>query len=125
MTFAEPVAAFGRTLGIEALTLDYRGVTQLLLDEGRALTLEATDEELLLYLAAPAPFVELPRLAAALAAANARRLDGPALQLGLRGTGADAMLIVLTRLAGRALSGSDIARAADHIFGWHAAWQAT
>lgn len=125
MRHAEAVAAFGRSVGFEALSLEPRGLAQLLLGEDRALTIEAVDETLLVYLTAAARFVETPRLVAALQSVNARRQDGPALQLGLRGNGGDATLIVLARLAGRALSGSDIGRAVDALLAWHHEWQAS
>lgn len=123
MSFAEPLAAFGRSLGLEALALNHDGLAQLLLDDERSLTIEATDDALLVYLTVAARFVDTPRLIAALQSINLRRLDGPALQLALRGSGGDAALIVLTRLTGRSLAGSDIGRAVEALVGWHAQWQ--
>lgn len=125
MSYAQPVTDFGHGIGVDGLALDHAGLAQLRLDAGCMLTFEATDAALLVYLTAPAPFVELPRLLTALKAVHAREHDGPPLQLGLRGRGNDASLVVLTRLVGRHLGGSDIARAVEVLLGWHAQWAAS
>lgn len=125
MRYAQPIAEFGRGLGIEVLALNHGGIAQILLDEGRSLTLEEADEALLVYLTAAAPFIDTPRLVAALDSANARRADPPALQLGLRGNGNEAAVIALARVEGRSVSARDIAHAADALLAWHARWAET
>ena len=120
------VADFGRSLGLPELSLREGGVACLGLDSGDTLTLEALHDELLVYLVHAAPHVSTAQLLGALQACDLRRTEpGPRLQVGLRGDGGDAHLVLLVRLIGRVLTAADIEAAVDALLGWQRRWAAT
>ena len=114
---AHAVTEFGRTLGLSGFALDDDGRARLQLAGGRLLTLAATDTALRLQLELPLPFEGPELLERALVAAGARQRGG-GVQLGLRGRGADQVLLLARWLGARRCSGALLARELDALLDW-------
>ncbi len=118
----DTVGDFGRQMGIEGLDLGSHGVTQLVFASGAVLSVEPVEQasrnEVLVYLARPAGH-EAPALLR-LALTKASRVPGgaPAVQVALRGSAADAMLIALMRLPERGFTPQALGQAVDHLSRW-------
>ena len=125
MNITNAVADFGRSMGVE-LSLDPSGMVALELEEGDVLTLEAADDDLLVYRVVPAPYVSSQLLVNALKACNARLQEGLGwqLQVGLHGSGAESAVVFLFRLIGSKISAHSIEQAIDKIESFRRNWSA-
>lgn len=116
--FAQAVAEFGRSLGIEAMRPGEDGTVQCLFAKGDRLCLEEQGDELLIYLLReiPAHVPEVKLRALALCRPD-RQWPWP-VQAGLRG--ADQLLFLL-RLPQREVSLSSLEKALDLLVRLHQA----
>ena len=111
---AHALAEWGRSLGLSDFALDDHGQARLRLSQGRELTLAAQGSALRLQLSLPLPFEGPARFEQALAAAGVRQRGG-GLQLGLRGRGADQVLLLGRWLPARQCSASVLARECERL----------
>jgi type III secretion system chaperone SycN len=118
----DTVADFGRQLGIDGLGLGSHGVTQLAFASGALLAVEPLERpqgnEVLVYLARPAGHQAAALLRVAWARATRIAGGGAPVQVALRGTGDEAMLIALQRLPERGFTPQALAQAVDHLSRW-------
>ena len=114
---AHAVADFGRAVGLAGFALDDDGRARLQLAGGRLLTLAATETALRLQLELPLPFEGPELMERALVAAGARQRGG-GVQLGLRGRGADQVLLMARWLGARRCSGMLLARELEILLDW-------
>lgn len=99
MSLSYALSEFGVMLGAGAVDLPAQGSVSLQLAPGRRLTLEESDEALLLYQLIDVPHIDAARCMALLQACNLRRRPAhePCVQAGLRGQGHDAQVMLLVR----------------------------
>jgi len=114
---AQAVAEFGRQLGLAGFELDAQGQALLRMPSGLVLRLAADETQLRVQLECPLPHVGPELFERALAAAEARQRGG-GLQLGLRGRGADQVLLIARRLAARRCSGPLLGREFEALLDW-------
>lgn len=115
---AQTIAEFGRTVGIEGLALDGNGLAQLALAGGGSLSLEAGEDELLVYMVRPvSPHDTDARLRALGLCRSDRPWQWP-VQTGRHG---EDGLIFLVRLPEREVSLSSLEQALDTLTRLHAA----
>jgi len=119
---AHAVADFGRSLGLLSFELDAQGEALLRLPSGITLRLAADEAQLRVQIECPLPHEGPELLERALAAAEARQRGG-GVQLGLRGRGADQVLLIARRLAARRCSGPLLAREFEGLLDWAEALQ--
>jgi len=119
----QTLADFGRGIGIDNLTLNAQGVAQLQLQSGTLLAVELVDEQVLVYIAQMLAFEDEALKLRALRAADFRNGGAFPVQIGLSGTGMDAMLIVLTRVPERKFTLPLLGQAFDSLCGWYEAVQ--
>ncbi len=118
----DTVSDFGRQMGIDGLGLGSHGVTQLVFASGAVLSVEPVarprGDEVLVHLARPVGH-DAPALVR-LALAKAARIPGgaPAVQVALRGSAAEAMLIALVRLPERGFTPQALGQAVDLLSRW-------
>ena len=126
MNITNAVSDFGRSIGLNDLSLEQAGLVVLELEASDLLTLEQAGEDLLVYRVVSFPYVSTQQLLKALKACNARLQEqqGWQLQVGLRGTGADSALVFLYRLSGSSVSGRGIEQAIDMIERFKRSWSA-
>jgi type III secretion system chaperone SycN len=120
----QAVAEFGRQLGVEGLSLGHRGACQLALADGSELLVEAPEEALLVAHVLPVPFLNAAEMLKALQMTDLQ-LHQPtgSVQAGLRGTGADARLVLVARITGLMVGADDISRAWQTLTQWRARWE--
>ena len=124
----QAVAEFGRQLGVDNLSLGHSGACQLTLQDGSELLVEAPEEvpreALLVALVLPVPFLNAAEMLKALQMADLR-MHQPmtSVQVGLRGTGADARLVLVVRITGLVVGADDVSRAWQTLTQWRARWE--
>lgn len=124
MNVSQAVTEFGQSMGIEGLNLGSTGVCQLQWEDGSTLLIEETAEELLVCLAFPAAHLHALEMQQALELQDQRVHHGFAVvQVGLRGQGADTLIVTLVRVRARVLAGADIARSVDQLTEWRSRWE--
>lgn len=114
---AHAVADFGRQLGLSGFELDAQGQALLRMPSGLTLRLAADEEQLRVQIECPLPHEGPELLERALTAAEARQRGG-GVQLGLRGRGADQVLLIARRLAARRCSGPLLGREFEGLLDW-------
>lgn len=100
MSLAYALEEFGRTLGLGGIELPAHGAVHMAISGGqRRLSLEASGQELLVYLTVPVPHLDNAQTLQMLQGCDVRRRPPhePELQLARRGVGADAELVLLVR----------------------------
>lgn len=112
----QAVQGFGQGLGLSALALDGDGRARLQLQSGVVLQLALDGDALRLQIDCPLAFEGPELLERALVAADLRR--GGGVQLGLRGRGADQVLLVARRVAARQADAAVIARGFEQLLAW-------
>jgi type III secretion system chaperone SycN len=112
----QAVAEFGRGLGLSALALDADGHAGLRLQSGLVMHVLLAGDDLLLQIDCPLAFESPDLLERALVAADIRR--GGGVQLGLRGRGADQVLLVARRLPWRQGTAAALARGFEQLMAW-------
>lgn len=120
--FAQTVAEFGRSIGIDALRPTDDGVIQFALGNRDLLCLEALEEELLVYLVREVPAHRPEVKLRALALCRPDRHWPWPVQTGLRGTD---RLLFLVRLPRQDVSLASLERAMDLHLRLHAAASGT
>ena len=115
---------FGRRAGLPHWGFDGAGVAQLRFASGDILAVEQAGDDVLLYLEHRSPWLDGAALGEALRRANARRLHGRPLQLGLRGQGQDSALVIALRIAQREFTAVALESGWDAIARWRDDWQA-
>lgn len=114
---AHAVADFGRQLGLLGFELDAQGQALLRMPSGQTLRLVADGTQVRVQIECPLPHEGPELLERALASAEARQRGG-GVQLGLRGRGADQVLLIARRLAARRCSGPLLAREFEGLLDW-------
>ena len=114
---------FGRSIGIDNLTLNDQGVAQLQLQSGQLLAVEHVGDEVLIYTAQMLAFEDTGLKLRALKATNFRNSGTYPLQIGVAGGGIDEMLIVLTRVPERKFTLPLLSHALDYLCKWYEAVQ--
>lgn len=118
----DTVAEFGKQAGIPGLSLGQKGVVQLGYKNGGLLALEAVEREgqveVVVYLGRPFGF-QAPRvLRCAMEHAHFSHADPLPVQVALRGTGPDTLLLVLARLPERQFTPQSLTQAVDTLTRW-------
>ena len=108
MSLAYALSEFGATLGVGRLELPPQGHVSLQLPCGDRMTLEEVGQEVLLYQVIALPHLDAARSLALLQSSNLRRRPPHELtvQVGLRGEGADAQVVLLLRFDAQGLQAS-------------------
>lgn len=114
---AQTIADFGRTIGVDGLALDDKGLAHMGLGGGGSLSLEAVGDELLVYMMRPVPPHDTEAKLRALGLCRSDRPWKWPVQTGLRG---DDGLIFLVRLPEREVSLSNLEQALDTLTRLHA-----
>lgn len=118
----DELAEFGRRIGIDRLRLDAAGACQLRLPSGDTLALEISGDEVVIYRSHRAPWTGGKALNEALRRNN-QRAHGQPLQVGLRGSGAEACLVVAQRLPARQFTAQRLEQTWDGIGRWLDDWR--
>ena len=113
---SQAVAEFGRSMGLADWALASNGRASLRLQSGICVQLVAGDSDVRVQIEGPLAFETPQLLQRALEAAHARQ--GTPVQLGLRGRGAEMVLLVARRLPLRQVTGSALARQVDELLSW-------
>lgn len=119
----QTLADYGRGLGIEGLRLNQDGVAQLQLQSGMLLAVEHVGEEVLVYIAPMLAFEDDALKLRALKAAGFRNGGGEPIQIGLNGTGMEAVLVILTRVPERSFTLPRLGQTFDYLCRWFEAVQ--
>jgi type III secretion system chaperone SycN len=118
----DTLAEFGRQLGIQSLGFGRHGVMQLELRSGAFLAVEpvrrGNRDEVLVYLGRPGGHDAGRLLRNALSKAHFSRGGPMAVQVALRGSGPDAIVLALVRLPERALTPQSLGHAVDYLVRW-------
>ena len=111
---------FGRQLGLPALRLSDSGVAQLDLQAGGMLAIEPSPggEEVLVYLGRPLGFEGAAVLRSALEHAHHDAAHPVAVQVGVRGSGPEALLLVVARIPVAEFTVPALGRVADYLGRW-------
>lgn len=119
------VAEFGRTHGLEGLSLQPLGHVRLGLPDGNWIALEEHADDVLVSMVTRVPHLTTEGMLLALQGCEARNpgLDR-AFQVGVQGSGADAVLVLVTRLVADRATASDISAAVDACMRWLDRWNA-
>ena len=118
------VADFGRTMGFDELSLQPLGHIRLGLPSGEWISLEEHDDDLLVGVVAPTPFLETAPMLAALQACEARRPGSDRVfQVGTLGEGQGSCFVLVTRLSADRATGADIGRSVDECLQWLHRWR--
>ena len=101
---------FGRSLGVGELVLPQNGCVNIALGPQRRLSLEASGNEVLLYLSVELPHLDQAQILTMLQACDLRRRapHEPGIQIGCRGSGADTQLLMLVRWPADRLQASQL-----------------
>jgi len=116
---AATLEEFGRQIGIADLRLNERGVTQLALQSGTTLAIEARAGEVLIYTTQMLAFEDEALKLRALRAADFHNGTSFPIQIGLTGSGMDASLVVLTRVPERSFNLPLLSQAFDYLCRWY------
>lgn len=118
----DTVAEFGKQAGIPGLALGPQGVLQLGYKNGGLLALEAVQRgnqvEVVVYLGRQLGFQAAGVLKAALERAHFSHADPLPIQVALRGTGPDTLLLALVRLPERLFTPQSLTQAVDTLTRW-------
>jgi len=118
----DTVAEFGRQLGLPGLAIGPQGVAQLSLASGGLLAVEPVrrldEDEVLVYLGRPAGHRLSVWLHTALARAHLDQAGPIGLQVLTRGSGEEALLLVLARLPARTFTPQALVQTVDHLARW-------
>lgn len=118
------VAEFGRTLGMEDLSLHPMGQVRLGLPSGDWITLEEHLDDLVVSLVLHCPHVSASALLGALQLCDARQHRGQrSFQVGLLGMGQECAVVVATRMLADSASAQDIETAISDCTHWAHRWQ--
>lgn len=113
---------FGRQIGIGHLEFSRHGLVQLRFPSGGFLAVEPSQpgapEEVLVYMGRPVGHQASSLLRTALARAHAVDGGAPFVQVGVRGDGPEATLIVLVRLAERAFTPQALSATVQYLDRW-------
>lgn len=119
------VADFGRTQGLEGLSLQPLGHVRLGLPDGNWIAIEEHHDDVLVSIVARTPHLHSGDMLLALQACEARNPGfDRAFQVGVQGVGADTVLVVVTRLMADRATGSDIGAAVEACLRWLDRWSA-
>lgn len=119
------VADFGRAQGLEGLSLQPLGHVRLGLPDGNWIALEEHADDLLVNVVTRAPHLSTEAMVLALQGCEARNPGlERAFQVGVQGAGAEAVLVLVTRLAADRATGADIGMAVDACLRWLDRWGA-
>jgi type III secretion system chaperone SycN len=122
----DAVTEFGRAVGLDQLSLHPTGKVRMGLPGGEWLSFEEHQDELLVNLVVPAPFVSTSALLEALQACEIRRSGSDlGFQAGLTGQGNEACLVLVTRLPAAQANGAAVISAVDACLDWSRRWLAT
>lgn len=118
----DAVADFGRQLGIDGLDFGTHGVMQLQLASGGFIAVEPVkggrEDEVLVYLGRPVAHQAVQAIGVALARCHWRNGGPLPVQVGLRGTGSDAVLLALVRLPERTFTAQALVHAVEFLGRW-------
>ena len=119
------VADFGRSQGLEGLSLQPLGHVRLGQPDGNWIALEEHADDLLVNVVTRAPHLTTEAMVLALQGCEARQLGlDRVFQVGTQGTGADTVLVLVTRLAADRVTGTDIGMAVEASLRWVDRWSA-
>ena len=90
--------AFGADIGLEGLSLDQKGHLTLQMESGLRVSVEAIENEVLVYASEPVAYDSTERLLRAWRRAYYRRLDGRPVQAALREEEGTVRLLAVARL---------------------------
>lgn len=118
----DTLADFGRQLGIDGLDFGPYGVAQLQLASGSFIAVEpvrrGNEDEVLVYLGRVVGHQATQAVEVALARSHWRNGGPLAVQVGLRGAGAETFLLALVRLPERTFTAQALAHAVDYLGRW-------
>lgn len=118
------VARYGESLGLQNLSLGVQGAARLRLKNGAIFGFEAAEDTLIVTGIFPAPFVRPGQLLDAMRLANSRVNLWPSPpQIGVKGNGSDAQLVIACRVEGASPGVADIARTVEQVQAWFGNWQ--
>lgn len=112
------LGAFGEHIGMDGLALGPRGNVALQLESGRRVAIEASGEEVLVYVSEPVPYDAPQRLLQAWKRAHHSRLEGYAVQVALREQDGLPRLLAVTRLPAAQAGAPALKQAVDALSRW-------
>jgi len=112
------LGAFGEHIGMDGLVLGPRGNVALQLESGRRVAIEASGEEVLVYVSEPVPYDAPQRLLQAWKRAHHSRLEGYAVQVALREQDGLPRLLAVTRLPAAQAGAPALKQAVDALSRW-------
>ncbi len=104
------LSEFGVAVGAGPIELAAQGVVNLQMGPGQRLALEEVDDDILLYLTVDVPHLDPARCLSLLQACDLHRRPAhePCVQVGLKGQGADAQVVLLLRWPTAGLQASQL-----------------
>lgn len=118
----DTVAAFGRQMGLQDLSLDADGVVQLQLQSGGLLAVEpvrrGSIDEVLVYLGRPVGFEGAELLRRSLMQAHSAAAQVLPVQVALRGEAPEALLLMLLRVPASEFTLPALEHAVDYLSRW-------
>lgn len=115
----QTLADFGARMGIANLSFNEQGLATLQFQSGHQLVVESVEEDVLIYQVRPVPFPSAELRMQVLRMADFRHGAPFPYQVAMRGTGNDAMLIVLVRVPSREFTLQLLEQVADAL---HTRW---
>lgn len=110
MSASYALSEFGSALGLAGLSLPPQGVVNVQLATGKRLSLEESGDEILIHLTVDIPHLDNALVLQVLQACDLRRRPAhePCVQVGQRGYGADAQLMLLIRWPSHSVQASQL-----------------
>ncbi|MEC4720741.1 hypothetical protein RY831_16375 [Noviherbaspirillum sp. CPCC 100848] len=94
----QTLADFGKSLGMDGLSFSEQGMASLQFQSGSQLGVELVNEEVLVYRIQPTPFPSPELRGKVLRQADFRQGGQFPFQVGMKGVGQEAVLVVLVRV---------------------------